>query len=152
MLRLQAMKRVTYSTGAVWATLDNLHRSVRFLRENSHLVITLPGPHEPTTEQLNKVMIFLMDEIRDLEKGVSLVCPLALTCSMLLPGEDFDVHGLAEPQTVHATIPLNVSDSPARIKLGGFMSQSAAEFMCYVCEAPFASLTDHHCFEPGRAL
>jgi hypothetical protein len=79
--RLQPMKRVNYSTGAVWVSLDNLHRSVRFLRENNHLAITLPGPNEPTTEQLNKVIKYLTDEILDLELGQHYSC--SLMCHLL---------------------------------------------------------------------
>jgi hypothetical protein len=47
-LRFQASNRVSSSTGAVFLTIDNLPRSICYLRENTFLVLLIPGPHEPT--------------------------------------------------------------------------------------------------------
>jgi hypothetical protein len=62
-------------------------------------------------------------------------------------GVQFRVYNHKDPQVVHATMPLEVSDTPARLKLGGFLAQNSENFMCYLCEAPFSSLATPRCFE-----
>lgn len=41
------------STGAVYLTVQNLERTVRFLPANVILACVVPGPKEPSLEQLN---------------------------------------------------------------------------------------------------
>ena len=59
-----------HSTGAIYVMLANNSRSLRFLPAEMFLVAVLPGPDEPTTEQLNKVIAPLVDELLRLYKGV----------------------------------------------------------------------------------
>lgn len=63
------MKRGGYSVGAVYITVCNNPRSVRFRREETLLYCVLPGPLEPTTEQLNRLLAPLLNELHKLYDG-----------------------------------------------------------------------------------
>ena len=71
------MKNSTYSTGVLWASIDNLPRSIRFLYNNTFFITAIPGPHEPNSEQLSGLTVPFLDEVRDLEMGK----PFSLVCS-----------------------------------------------------------------------
>ena len=49
----QPYKHVAYSVGVFYLVIMNLPRSVRFKRENVLLIGILPGPHEPSKDNLN---------------------------------------------------------------------------------------------------
>ena len=60
-----------HSSGAVYLAFNNLHRSVRFLPHNIHLVTMIPGPKEPSLEQINYVLEPVKDELDLLYIGES---------------------------------------------------------------------------------
>lgn len=60
-----------YSTGAAYLSIVNNPRAIRFLSEETILFAALPGPHEPTTEQLNNILELLVQKILQLYKGTS---------------------------------------------------------------------------------
>lgn len=64
------MKRRGYSVGAVYITICNNPRSVRFRREETLLYCVIAGPTEPTTEHLNKILGHLHAELHKLYNGV----------------------------------------------------------------------------------
>ena len=70
-------KRGVHSSGAVILSIQNLPRSKRYLRENLFLVMTIPGPKEPDTDGLNRILDILIDDILKLELGEHVV-PLKL--------------------------------------------------------------------------
>lgn len=119
-----------HSTGAVFVTIDNLPRGVRYLRENTFLIGLIPGPHEPNTDQLNELLAPLSDDIRILYKG-----------------EKYAVHSFSEPLDVYGTLPFIACDTPARLKAGGYTSQNSENDLCVVCNKPFPSLVDPECFD-----
>lgn len=67
--RFQPMSTRNHSSGAVYFVVNNLPRSIRFLRENTFLVCVLPGPHEPSKEQMNAVLDPIRDEFIALGNG-----------------------------------------------------------------------------------
>lgn len=58
-----------HSAGGVYVSLNNLDRRVRFLQHNVHLTTVIPGPKEPSLEQLNFVLEPLMGELQQLYGG-----------------------------------------------------------------------------------
>ena len=59
---------ITYSIGAIYASINNLPRQFRYQMENIMLVAVIPGPKEPI--QMNSVMSLVVDELKDLQLGV----------------------------------------------------------------------------------
>lgn len=90
----------------------------------------IPGPKEPNTEQLNELLE-----------------PLAEDVETLYEGEKYSVHGFANPLDVYGTLPFVTSDTPARLKVGGYVSQNSEEELCIICKKPFSSLVHPHCFD-----
>lgn len=60
-----------HSSGAIYFVVNNLPRPVRNLRENTFLVCVLPGPHEPSKEQMNSVLGLIQAELEELRNGTS---------------------------------------------------------------------------------
>ncbi|KAK0439175.1 hypothetical protein EV421DRAFT_1713692 [Armillaria borealis] len=67
--RFQAVKGGCHSTGALYITICNNPRTIRYLREETILALVLPGPHEPTLEQLNNVLVPLIRDLKNLYHG-----------------------------------------------------------------------------------
>ena len=67
----QPFKHSTYSVGAIYLTIMNLPRSVRFKRQNVILVGILPGPSEPKHD-INSYIEPLVEELQDFWVGVKL--------------------------------------------------------------------------------
>ena len=59
----------TESVGAIYLTIQNLERSVRFLPANVILACIVPGPKEPPLEELNWVFQPIVDQIKILYAG-----------------------------------------------------------------------------------
>ena len=58
-----------YSTGAIYVTILNNPRSKRFLPQETILYCVIPGPQEPTLEQLNHITEPLVEELQALYEG-----------------------------------------------------------------------------------
>jgi len=70
----QPYSHTTYSMGALYITVLNLPRFLRYKRENVVLVGLIPGPHEPKND-INSFLKPLVDELQDFWAGVPLtVC------------------------------------------------------------------------------
>ena len=65
------MKQGSYSVGALYLTIGNNPRSKRFLREETFLLAVLPGPSEPSLEELNNVLQIFVPELKSLYEGMS---------------------------------------------------------------------------------
>lgn len=50
-------------------TICNLPREVRFLREETFLLATIPGPKEPSVDQINHVIEPIVRDLLALEEG-----------------------------------------------------------------------------------
>ncbi|KAF7347283.1 hypothetical protein MVEN_01483500 [Mycena venus] len=80
----QAVKNACHSTGALYATICNNPRQIRFLWEETILLMMFPGPHEPTQDQWNNVMEICVKHFQKLYAGMS-----------------FRVHGKDEKEPFH---------------------------------------------------
>ena len=74
MPRFQPVKGGKHSTGAVYVTVLNNPREKRFRREETILACVIPGPHEPSLEELNFVLEPLTEELSKLEIGNFIFC------------------------------------------------------------------------------
>ncbi|KAL1740203.1 hypothetical protein HDZ31DRAFT_85553 [Schizophyllum fasciatum] len=114
----QAVKNGCHSAGALYTTILNNPRGVRYLREETQLSMMFPGPHEPTLKQFNNVLREYKDDL-----------------------------ALLYDELVHAMIHMDVSDLPASRKTSGLAACTAISFMCPLCPATFHSLTSATCFD-----
>lgn len=69
--RFQAVENASHSTGALYLTLCNNPRSIRFLREETELIMAIPGPNEPKLDQMNKLMDIFVSHLLEAGKGTS---------------------------------------------------------------------------------
>lgn len=67
----QPYKHVGHSVGVVYLSIMNLPREDRFKEENIMVVGLIPGPNEPAGN-INTFLKPLVDELKQLEKGVSI--------------------------------------------------------------------------------
>ena len=63
------MKHRRYSVGAIYLTVANNPRTKRFLREETFLLAVLPGPSEPSLEELNQVLNVFVPDLERLYRG-----------------------------------------------------------------------------------
>ena len=59
-----------YSCGAMYATVLNNPRDKRFRREETVLLCVIPGPTEPSLEQLNSVIETFVADMHKLGLGM----------------------------------------------------------------------------------
>jgi hypothetical protein len=64
------MKGCIHSSGGVYITILNLPREIRYLEGNTLFPLAIPGPHEPSLEQLNECMDPVASDLLDLYKGM----------------------------------------------------------------------------------
>lgn len=67
--RFSSTKNGKHSSGAVYVTICNGPREKRCHREETILACMIPGPHEPSNEELNSCLQPLVDDILKLESG-----------------------------------------------------------------------------------
>lgn len=119
------------------------------------LYCVIPGPQEPTLEQLNEIMEPLVEELQELYKGQCAVCEeggkernTIKGLTFHLAGVTMRVHG--HPRTeqflVNGMLLINTSDLPASRKLTGLRGVTSEDFMCTFCYQPFSSLVCEDCF------
>ncbi|KAI0740484.1 hypothetical protein C8Q76DRAFT_607829, partial [Earliella scabrosa] len=133
--------RGNYSVGAIYLTVDNNPRSKRFLREETFLLTIIPGPDEPSLEQLNYILELFIPDFQELYQG-SRKLHLCIGVQMALDEDD--------PQPVHGYVYIESSDLPASRKSTGMLSYTSKWFMCTICKQPLHSLTDPDCFDPSK--
>lgn len=115
----EAGKKV--SVGAIYMVLLNLPVDVRYRVENMFLVGIIPGPREPSLEQINHVLRPLVDDLlRFWEPGVFM---------------KHTAHHSKGRLCRAALIPL-VCDLPAARQMSGFASHSSTHF-CSFCKLHF---------------
>ena len=116
----QPYKHASYSVGAIYITLMNLPRSVRFKRENVVLIGILPGPSEPKHD-INPYLEPLVDELTDLWEGVTMqVCTRSGKTA----------------HNIRCALLCIACDVPAGRKVCGFLGHSA-RFGCSKCFKEF---------------
>lgn len=96
----------TCSVGAIYLTIMNLPRSIRFKRENVILIGVLPGPSEPKHD----INTYIEPELSELCTGVTMQVRTALGVSS---------------EIVRCALLCVACDLPAGRKLCGFLGHSA---------------------------
>ncbi|KAJ7434622.1 hypothetical protein FB451DRAFT_1063278 [Mycena latifolia] len=129
----QAVKGACHSAGAMYLTLCNNPRRIRFLREDTSLLQMFPGPHEPTSEQYNNAMRICVEHFKKLYNGVM-----------------FNVAGKKDPEPFHLQIGTDVSDLPASRKTSGLLACTSKYFMCDHCDTPFFALVDPDSYNSSK--
>ncbi|KAJ3014376.1 hypothetical protein NUW54_g1323 [Trametes sanguinea] len=114
------LKRSKYSAGAIYCTLCNNPRAKRFLREETILLAVIPGPEEPSLEQLNAILEVFVLEARHLYDGILMRVP-----------------GSKDPQPCHVYVNIIAADLPGSWKATGLRGHTAQRFMCMVCKKTF---------------
>lgn len=137
--------------GAIYCTICNNPRAKRFLREETILLAVIPGPNEPSLEQLNSILEIFVLEARQLYSGMygsalmkRFMLTTVLGVPMRIPGKE-----VREP--CHAYVNIVAADLPGSRKATGLRGHTSKRFMCAVCKKTFTSLVDHGCFDPRSA-
>lgn len=114
------------STGAIYMVCLNLHPSIRYKPENMYLVGIIPGPHEPSTNQINYLLRPLIDDLHDFWKD----------------GVHYSKTPLHPQGRVVrcAVVPL-VCDLLAARQMGGFASHASSHF-CSFCLQKLEDIED----------
>ena len=113
----KAYKHVEYSVGAIYLSVMNLPRELRFRQENMILVGIIPGPREP--KSINSFLSPLVDELLEFIDGVYM-----------------NVYSFSNPQLVKCALLCLACDMPASRKAAGFLGHSA-NFGCNKCFKKF---------------
>jgi hypothetical protein len=58
-----------HSTGALYFVVLNNPRELRYRREETVLVMVMPGPHEPDQDQLNSILELFVNDLLELYQG-----------------------------------------------------------------------------------
>ncbi|KAL1724248.1 hypothetical protein EV715DRAFT_268831 [Schizophyllum commune] len=124
----QAVKGACHSTGALYTTILNNPRGIRYLREETQLSMMFPGPNEPTLHQQNNVM-------HEYQQDIALLY------------EVFSANSPPRKEFFHAAILSDVSDLPASRKTSAIAGCTTILFMCPRCQATMYSLTCSACFD-----
>ncbi len=149
--RFRGLKRGKYSVGAVYATICNNPRAKRFLLEETILVAIIPGPDEPSLEQLNSVLEPFVLEARELYSGKCIRQAFLSLHADYNAGSLMRLAGEKELSPVHVNVCILASDLPASRKTTGLKGHTSTLFMCPVCKKPFHSLVDEKCYDPESA-
>ena len=56
-------KHIQYAVGVIYLTILNLPRHIRFHEENTFVVGIIPGPHEPSVNEIHQYIKPLVDEL-----------------------------------------------------------------------------------------
>ena len=96
-------KHTEYSLGAIYLTIMNLPRTVRFRQEHFILVGLIPGPSEPKRD----INAFLTPLVEELQR--------------LLVGVDMFIHTLSKNVLVRCSLLCIACDVPASRKVCGFL-------------------------------
>ena len=118
----QPFKHVTDSVGAIYLSILNLPRDLRYKAENIILCGIIPGPKEPKRD-LNSYLYPLIQELLILWEGVTV-----------------NINSCGEKK-IRAALICVTSDLPATRKLCGFASH-AASMGCSKCLKRFPSMGD----------
>ena len=103
----QPFKHTVFSVGAIYVSILNLPRHLRYKVENTILVGVIPGPHEPSLHA-NSFLAPFVSELLQLWEGITLVG-----------------NGIMQPVAVRAALLSVVCDIPGLAKVAGFLGHGA---------------------------
>lgn len=110
----QPYKHIQYSVGAIYLTIMNLPRELRYKPKNVVLVGLIPGPHEPKHD-INSYISPLVDELLKFWNGINL-----------------NIHSISGKKSVRCALLCVACDLPAGRKICGFPS-FCAHYGCSRC-------------------
>ncbi|EPQ59179.1 hypothetical protein GLOTRDRAFT_54945, partial [Gloeophyllum trabeum ATCC 11539] len=119
-----------HSTGPIYYCINDLPIQERFVQRNMLCACIMPGPKEPTAQQLNHCMEPSTKEIAELKKGVKM-----------------DIFG-EEPQEVFADETLDDCDTPGARKMCGLASHTHGMQPCPWCHATSTDINKPEGYEP----
>ncbi|MBW0546080.1 hypothetical protein O181_085795 [Austropuccinia psidii MF-1] len=105
----------TSSTGAIMLACLNLPPEVRMKPEKNYIPAIIPGPKEPNGEQLNCLLRPLVEELKELWKGIHF----------------FPTSNSNSGETICLAILTVIGDIVAIRKITGFISQSGSRFLSF---------------------
>lgn len=120
----QPYKHSPYSVGVIYLVIQNLPRRLRFKPENIIIVATIPGPREPSCDDLNPYLDCMVDDLLVLFKGVSMKTPSSHL----------------QTRYIRAALVYVSCDLPATRKVCGFYGIKAKQG-CSKCLKKFPSTT-----------
>lgn len=131
----KAYKHLEYKIGAIYLTVMNLPRELRFRQENMILVGLIPGPGEPQIN-INSFLSPLVDELLEFLDGVPL-----------------KVHSFLTPKIIRCALLCVACDMPASRKVSGFLAHNA-KLACTRCfkifPGGFGEKRDYSGFDRSR--
>ncbi|KAG1751405.1 uncharacterized protein EDB91DRAFT_1234802 [Suillus paluster] len=107
-----------HSAGGVYISFNNLHQSARFLQQNIHLATVIPGPKEPSLEQLNHPLEPLIADLKMIYAGVVM--------------EYFNRDLPPKLPEVHGALEILANDIPGCRKTAGFAGHSHKIHPCNI--------------------
>ena len=117
----------THSVGAVYMACLNLPAEIRYKPENIYLASIIPGPREPSVDQINDFLRPLIDELLSLwRNGVKMTKTASFAGGCLVRA---------------AVIPL-VADLPAVRKVAGFAHYAKKTGFCSFCPLDLDNIND----------
>ena len=120
----QPYKHSPYSVGVIYLVIQNLPRRLRFKPENIIIVATIPGPREPSCDDLNPYLDCMVDDLLVLWKEVAMKTPSAYL----------------QTRCIRAALVYVSCDLPATRKVCGFYGIKA-KHGCSKCLKKFPSTT-----------
>lgn len=123
-----------HSCGTIYAAVNNLHRSHRYLADSTAILTTIPGPFEPRLEQQNHILEPIKDGLKKLYAGkTNFVSVLTVDDKKKNTGMLMNVYGRRLPAQVHVIASMQASDIPASRKFSGSAGHSHKTHPCNVC-------------------
>ena len=137
----------------MYVTICNNPREKRFRREETILACVIPGPTEPSLEQVNNVITPFIEDVLRLGHGAY---PTRFMHDFILMykadtplGVSFRVYQQPAPVIGHGQVLVNSSDLPASRKMSGLRGVTTKWWMCGKCDQTVPSLTNPDCFDPS---
>lgn len=128
----QPFDHTKYSIGVIYLVIQNLPRSMQFRPENI-IVSTIPGPKEPSCDDLNPYLTCLVNDLLRLWNGIQMQTPSSVLKTRL----------------VRAVLLYISSDIPATRKLCGFYDIKVVHgcSQCLKCFPSIALQTNYSGFD-----
>lgn len=139
-----------HSTGALYLTICNNPRNIRFKRIETTLLSAFLG--EPLKEALNYLLEPTVTAFSKLYRGEH---DLFLSCQkidhLIHIGRYFNVTGMQAQKLVHTHLHLNCSNLPASRKAVGLAGATCEDFMCPFYKCTVSSLQDPDSYNPSSS-
>ncbi|KAF9254739.1 hypothetical protein L218DRAFT_885652, partial [Marasmius fiardii PR-910] len=131
-------KNRPHSTGPIYTSINDLNISKRFEQVNVICPCIMPGPYEPTPDQLNNLLEPSVKEMRLLKNG---------QCSVSM-----DIYGQDEPEDIYADYMCTNCNTPAARRVSGQAGHSADMHPCPYCSIIMPDINKELSYGPNHTL